>query len=64
MEMNKNIGKIDRTIRIVIFLIAIYLGYAIAPWFYLFAAWELFTILTRWCFAYDLLNINTNKNGK
>lgn len=61
MKFKGNIGLVDRIIRIVVFIIALYLGYRISSWFYLFAVWELFTIATRWCFVYDILKINTLK---
>ncbi len=59
MKIHENIGNIDRVIRIIIFLVALYLGYSINPWFYLLALWELFTVKTRWCFVYDILKIDT-----
>jgi hypothetical protein len=62
MKIHKNIGLIDRIIRIIVFLVALYLGYSVSPWIYLLALWELFTITTRWCFAYDLLKITTINN--
>lgn len=61
MRIHKNIGLVDRIIRIVVFIIALYLGYRISSWFYLLAVWELFPITTRWCFIYDILKINTLK---
>ncbi len=61
MKIKKNIGAIDRIIRVIVFLVALYLGYKISPWFYLLAVWELFTIITSWCFVYDILKIDTLK---
>ncbi|MBR9690273.1 DUF2892 domain-containing protein [Candidatus Woesearchaeota archaeon] len=61
MRIHKNIGAADRIIRIIVLLIALFFGYKISPWFYLLALWELFTIITRWCFVYDILKIDTLK---
>ncbi len=34
MNFKGNIGLVDRIIRIVVFIIALYLGYRISSWFY------------------------------
>jgi hypothetical protein len=62
MKIHKNIGDIDRIIRIFVFIIFIYLGYRISPWIYLLAVFEAFAITTRWCFVYDILKITTINN--
>ncbi len=59
MNVHKNIGNLDVMIRLVILVISVYLGYRVNAWFYLLGVWELFTVLTRWCFVYSLLNIDT-----
>lgn len=59
--MNKNVGSLDRTIRIVA-------GIAIAGWGVFTQNWlgaiaiiPLATGLMSWCPAYTLLKLNTNK---
>ena len=64
MKIHKNIGNVDRIIRTIVFLVTIYLGYMFSPWWYLLAAWELFTIISGWCFVYDLLKIKKQKKKK
>jgi len=59
MKIHKNIGNIDLMIRIVVLGVAIWLGHIVSAWFYLFALFEFFIVVTRWCFAYDLFKINT-----
>jgi hypothetical protein len=55
MKIHKNIGGVDRLIRIVVLVVFIYLGYVVSAWFYLLAVLELFVIVARWCPVYDLL---------
>lgn len=68
MKIDRNIGNIDLVIRIVLLGIAIWLGHVVSAWFFLFALFEFFLIVTRWCPVYDLLKINTlggkNEKGK
>ncbi|MBW3004065.1 DUF2892 domain-containing protein, partial [Candidatus Woesearchaeota archaeon] len=47
--MKKNIGNIDRAIRIILFVFFVYLGYSFHWLFYVLGAWEMFTIITRRC---------------
>ena len=59
MKIDENIGRIDLMIRIVVLFVAIYLGHRISSWFFLFALFEFFLIVLRWCPFYDLFKINT-----
>lgn len=58
--MEKNIGKIDQGIRVILVILLIYLGIKYSYWWYLFAAIMLFTLVTRFCLLYKLLGIKTN----
>jgi len=62
--MEKNVGKTDKIIRIVLGLLFIYLGYAYSAWWYLPAIIALFTAFTGFCGLYPLLKINTVKKKK
>ena len=57
--MEKNVGCVDKVVRVIIALGLVYLGITISPWFYLLAAIVLFTVMSSWCGAYSLLGINT-----
>jgi hypothetical protein len=59
MKIHKNIGSFDFVIRTVLLLAFFYLAYFVSPWFYLLVAFEIFVLWNRWCFAYDLLEIDT-----
>jgi len=59
MKIHRNIGKIDLMIRIVVLGVAIWLGHFVSAWFFLFALWEFFLVVVRWCPVYDLFKINT-----
>ena len=61
MKIHKNIGKIDFIIRLAVLLVFIILAIKISSWFYLLVLWEIFVLITRWCFVYDLLRMNTIK---
>ncbi len=57
--MNKNIGSIDRTIRIITGLAAISLGLNFGSWWGVIGIVPLLTAFMRWCPAYTLLGIST-----
>ena len=63
--MTKNVGGIDRTLRIVggLVLIALAATGTVAPWGWL-GALPLATGLMGWCPPYGLLGINTCKTRK
>jgi len=62
--MEKNIGKTDKMIRIMVAIIAAYLGFKISPWFYIVTFLGLLTASTNYCLLYTLLKINTAKKSK
>ena len=57
--MKKNIGKIDRIIRVVIAIIIFLLGAMNQSWFGLIGLIPLFTAIIRWCPLYCPLKIST-----
>ena len=59
--MKKNEGTVDRIIRLVVALIAAYLGWKISPWFYIITVVALVTAAIGWCGLYSLLKISTVK---
>lgn len=61
MKTEKNIGTLDRIIRIVVAIIAAYLGIKVSPWFFIITAAGLVTAALGWCGLYPLLKINTAK---
>lgn len=63
--MERNVGTIDKIIRVVIGLVLISLGYYYSTWWlYLIAALVLFTAATAHCLPYTWLGINTAKKVK
>ncbi len=65
--MKKNVGSIDKVIRLIIAIVAIYFAYAgglEAAWagvLYAVGAILLFTILTGSCPLYSIVGANTSK---
>ncbi len=57
--MNKNIGSIDRTIRVIIGLAVVSLGVSYGSWWGAIGIVPLLTAFMRWCPAYNLLGIST-----
>ena len=55
----QNEGPIDRTIRTVLGIAALFLGYASSAWWYIPAAILLVTGITGFCSIYRLFDINT-----
>lgn len=60
--MKQNVGKTDKIIRVVVGLIAAYLGLKISAWFYLVAVIALATAATGFCGLYPLIGISTVKD--
>ena len=60
--MNRNVGQIDRTLRIVLGLVLLGLAFTghYTPWTWL-GLLPLVTGLIGWCPPYSLLGINTGK---
>jgi len=60
--MEKNIGTVDKTIRIIAAIVLAGLGYMYNIWWlYLIALFPLVTALIGYCPLYTLLKINTAK---
>jgi len=62
--MEKNVGDIDKIIRIVIGLALLSLIFILqgnARWLGLIGIIPIFTVVTRWCPAYSIFGINTCK---
>tara|TARA_Y100000031_G_scaffold79401_1_gene87446 strand:- start:19745 stop:19930 length:186 start_codon:yes stop_codon:yes gene_type:complete len=59
--MEKNVGKTDKIIRVILVLILAYLGYAYSYWWFVLAALLLITVFTGFCWPYTLFKINTCK---
>ncbi|QQS61286.1 MAG: DUF2892 domain-containing protein [Candidatus Moraniibacteriota bacterium] len=57
--MKQNIGNVDKIVRGIGALILAYLGYAVSPWFYIFAGMLLLTVFFGYCGLYSLLGIQT-----
>lgn len=59
--MKTNVGKTDRTIRIIVGLIIIAAGFYYQSWWGAIGLIPIITGLLRWCPPYNLFGINTNK---
>lgn len=60
--MKKNIGIIDRAIRLFVGLfIVIYIGFLQGSWWGLLGAIPLFTVISSSCMLYQIFGINTCK---
>ncbi len=57
--MNKNVGSIDRTIRIIAGIAGIAAGIYYGSWWGAVALVPLLTAFLNWCPAYSLLGIST-----
>lgn len=57
--MKRNVGNAEKIVRVVVGLIAGYLGFAISPWFYVIALIAFATAAIGYCPATHLLGINT-----
>ena len=60
--MKRNIGNIDKTIRLIIGLfIIIYVGFVLNSWWGLIGIIPIFTVVTSNCTLYSIFKINTCK---
>ena len=62
--MNKNIGNIDRTLRVVVGLVLLSLLFLLegkARWFGLIGIIPLLTATVRWCPVYSILGIGKSR---
>ncbi len=57
--MNKNVGSIDRAIRVILGLVIIAAGFAYSSWLGVIGIIPLFTAVVSWCPLYCPLKINT-----
>lgn len=64
MNMNKNIGRIDRTIRFGVGLALVLWGLLYANWFGAIGLILLATVVLNWCPVYAALSIDTRKSGE
>jgi hypothetical protein len=62
--MEKNVGSLDRTIRILVGLIILTAEVIFKTWWGLIGIIPLFTGLIGWCGLYSLLGISTVKSSK
>jgi len=62
--MLKNIGSVDRAIRMILVLFFAYLGWSYSPWWYILAAGLLITVFTGFCWPYTWFGFNTNRKAK
>lgn len=60
--MKKNIGNIDKVIRLIVGLfIIIYAGFVLNSWWGLIGIIPIFTVVTSNCMLYSIFKINTCK---
>jgi len=59
--MEKNEGTVDRIIRFIVSLVALYLSFNYSLWWLVLAVPMLLTSLTGFCWPYKILGINTAK---
>ena len=62
--MQKNIGKTDKTIRIIVGLVIIAVGLYFQSWWGAIGLVPLGTALINWCPPYALFGINTGKTDR
>ena len=62
--MTKNIGKLDKTIRIIVGVVILALGLWLKSWWGLIGLLPIATALAGWCPPYSLLGISTNKTAR
>lgn len=62
--MNKNLGKIDRTLRVILALVIIVFGILNSSWLGAIGLIPLFTAIIGWCPLYCPLKINTCTKDK
>ncbi len=64
MNITKNIGRIDRTIRFGVGLLLVLWGLLSGSWLGLIGLIPLATVVLNWCPLYSALGINTSKVGE
>lgn len=64
MKITKNIGRIDRIIRLAVGLLLVLWGLLTANWFGLIGLIPLATVVLNWCPLYTALGMNTLKPGE
>ena len=62
--MKINEGKIDRTIRLIIGLVVLYLSFRYSLWWLILAVIALITSVTGYCKLYQILGIDTLGKAK
>ncbi|RMD46100.1 DUF2892 domain-containing protein [Candidatus Pacearchaeota archaeon] len=60
--MECNVGKTEQVVRVIIALVAAWLGYKYSAWWYVLTAVGILTAAMRFCPLTHLLGINTCKN--
>ena len=61
MKLKKNEGTLDRSIRAILALVFLYLGYQYSAWWYALAAISAITAATGFCCLYKPFGISTAK---
>ncbi len=64
LKMKKNVGSVDKVIRIILGVLIIALGIYNQSWWGLVGIVPLFTAFISWCPVYSLIGISTNKKVK
>jgi len=59
--MSKNVGKIDSSIRIILGLIIVLLGFYFQSWWGLIGIIPIFTAFISWCPLYSIFRLSTCK---
>ena len=62
--MNKNIGNLDKTIRLIVGILIIVAGFLNDSLFGAIGLIPIITALVNWCPLYTILKINTNCDKK
>jgi hypothetical protein len=57
--MSKNVGKIDSSIRIILGLIIVLLGFYFQSWWGLIGIIPIFTAFVSWCPLYAIFRLST-----
>ena len=57
--MEKNVGKVDAWVRVIVGLVALYLAFAVSAWWLIVAALAFVTALKRSCWLYQLFGMST-----
>jgi len=62
--MNKNVGNLDKTVRLIVGILIIVAGYINDSLFGAIGLIPIITALISWCPLYTILKINTNCDKK